>query len=40
MVKLPSMDFNTLAKFIPGSDTLMKAAKELGVATSPVSDKA
>ena len=38
--KLPSMDFNTLAKFIPGSDTLLKAAKELGAVTGPISEKA
>ena len=38
--KLPSMDFNTITKFIPGSDTLMKASKDLGAVTGPIGDKA
>jgi hypothetical protein len=38
--KLPSADFNALTKTIPGSDTYMKAAKDLGAVTGPVGDKA
>ena len=38
--KLPSGDFNALAKAIPGSDSYMKAAKDLGAVTGPVGDKA
>ena len=38
--KLPSTDFNALSKAIPGSDTYMKAAKDLGAVTGPVGDKA
>ena len=38
--KLPKMDFNTITKFIPGSDTLMKASKDLGAVTGPIGDKA
>ena len=38
--KLPSTDFNALAKAIPGSDTYMKAAKDLGAVTGPFGDKA
>lgn len=38
--KLPSMDFNTLTKFIPGSDGFMKAAKDLGAVTGPIGDQA
>ena len=38
--KLPSTDFNALAKAIPGSDSYMKAAKDLGAVTGPVGDKA
>jgi len=38
--KLPSGDFNALAKAVPGSDSYMKAAKDLGAVTGPVGDKA
>jgi hypothetical protein len=38
--KLPSGDFNALAKAIPGTDSYMKAAKDLGAVTGPVGDKA
>lgn len=38
--KLPSVDFNALAKAVPGSDSYMKAAKDLGAVTGPVGDKA
>jgi len=36
--KLSSMDFSTFTKFIPGSDTFMKAAQNLGAVTGPVRD--
>ena len=38
--KLSGMDFNALTKLIPGTDTYMKAAKDLGAVTGPVGDKA
>jgi len=38
--RLSGMDFSTLTKFIPGSDTFMKAAKDLGAVTGPVGDQA
>jgi len=38
--RLSSMDFSTLTKFIPGSDTFMKTASDLGAVTGPVGDKA
>lgn len=38
--KLSGMDFSTLTKLVPGSDTYMKAAKDLGAVTGPVGDKA
>ncbi len=38
--KLPSMNFSTLTKFIPGSDGFMKAAKDLGAVTGPIGDQA
>ena len=38
--RLPAMDFSTLTKFIPGSDTFMKAARDLGAVTGQVGDKA
>lgn len=38
--KLPSMDFTTLTKFIPGADSFMKAAKDLGAVTGPIGDQA
>lgn len=38
--KLPSEDFSALAKAVPGADSYMKAAKDLGAVTGPVGDKA
>jgi uncharacterized protein VcgC/VcgE DUF2780 len=38
--KLSSMDFNSLTKMIPGSETYVKAAKDLGAVTGPVGDTA
>jgi Protein of unknown function VcgC/VcgE (DUF2780) len=38
--KLSGMDFSALTKAIPGADTYMKAAKDLGAVTGPVGDKA
>src|SRR5262245_66282731 len=38
--RLSGMDFTTLTKFIPGSDTFMKAAKDLGAVTVRVGDQA
>src|SRR5262245_66656358 len=38
--RLSGMDFTTLTKFIPGSDTFMKVAKDLGAVTGPVGDQA
>ena len=38
--KMSSMDFNALSKAVPGSDTYMKAAKDLGAVTGPIGDKA
>ena len=38
--KLSGMDFNALTKMIPGADTYMKTAKDLGAVTGPVGDKA
>lgn len=38
--KLSGMDFSTLTKLIPGTDTYMKAAKDLGAVTGPIGDKA
>lgn len=38
--KLSGMDFNAITKLIPGSDTFMKAAKDLGAVTGPIGDKA
>lgn len=37
--KLNGTDFTTLTKAIPGSDTYMKAAKDLGAVTGPIGDK-
>ena len=37
--KLSGMDFNALTKIIPGTDTYMKAAKDLGAVTGPVGGK-
>jgi hypothetical protein len=38
--RLSGMDFNALTKAIPGSDTFMKTAKDLGAVTGPVGDQA
>ena len=38
--KLSGLDFSTLTKLIPGADTYMKAAKDLGAVTGAVGDKA
>jgi hypothetical protein len=38
--RLSSMDFSTLTKLIPGSDSFMKAAKDLGAVTGPVGNQA
>jgi hypothetical protein len=37
--KLSGMDFNALTKMIPGADTYMKAAQDLGAVTGPVGGK-
>jgi hypothetical protein len=34
--KLSSMDFTALTKMIPGSETYMKTAKDLGAVTGPI----
>jgi len=38
--KLNGADFSALTKYIPGSDTYMKAAKDLGAVTGPIKDQA
>ncbi|BCA53054.1 hypothetical protein W02_01940 [Nitrospira sp. KM1] len=38
--RLSGMDFNTLSTFIPGADSFMKSAKDLGAVTGPVGDQA
>ena len=38
--RLSSMDFMTLSKLIPGADTYMKTAKDLGAVTGPIGDRA
>jgi len=38
--RLSGMDFSALTKLIPGSDTFMKTAKDLGAVTGPVGDHA
>ncbi|MBA5866354.1 MAG: hypothetical protein GDA67_06600 [Nitrospira sp. CR1.3] len=38
--KLNGADFSSLTKYIPGSDTYMKAAKDLGAVTGPIKDQA
>ena len=38
--RLPSMDFMSLTKLIPGADTYMNTAKNLGAVTGPVGDRA
>jgi hypothetical protein len=37
--KLPPMDFNTLTTLIPGSEGLMKSAKDLGAVTGPITNQ-
>jgi len=37
--KLPKMDFATLTKFIPGADTFLKTAKDLGAVVGPIGDQ-
>lgn len=38
--KLPSGDFSSLSTMIPGTDSLMKSAQDLGAVTGPIKDKA
>jgi hypothetical protein len=38
--RLSSMQFSTLSQLIPGADTYMKTAKDLGAVTGPVGDRA
>ena len=38
--RLSSMDFSTLTKLIPGADTYMSSAKDLGAVTGPINDRA
>ena len=38
--RLSGMDFTALTKLIPGADTYMKTAKDLGAVTGPVGDRA
>lgn len=38
--KLKAPDFETLTKYIPGTETYMKAAKDLGAVTGPINDQA
>ena len=38
--RLSGMDFTTLTKLIPGADTFMKTASDLGAVTGPVGDQA
>lgn len=38
--KLPSTDFASLSNMIPGADSFMKSAKDLGAVTGPIKDKA
>jgi hypothetical protein len=37
--KLPSTDFSSLSNMIPGADSFMKSAKDLGAVTGPIKDK-
>lgn len=37
---LPGADFSTLTKLIPGADSLMKTATDLGAVTGPITNKA
>ena len=38
--RLSAVDFSTLRQLIPGADTYMKTAKDLGAVTGPVGDRA
>ena len=38
--RLSSMDFSALTKLIPGADTYMKSARDLGAVTGPIKDQA
>jgi hypothetical protein len=38
--RLSSMDFTTLTKLIPGADTYMNSARDLGAVKGPVGDRA
>ena len=38
--RLSGMDFTTLTKLIPGAETDMKTARDLGAVTGPVGDRA
>ena len=38
--RLSGMDFTALTKLIPGADTYMKTARDLGAVTGPVGDRA
>ena len=37
--RLPAMDFTALAQLIPGAESFMKSAKDLGAVTGPVGDR-
>jgi len=36
--KLPPTDFESLTKYVPGTESYMKAAKDLGAVTGPIND--
>src|SRR5262245_39795938 len=38
--RLSGMDFSTLTALIPGADSFMKSARDLGAVTGPVGDQA
>lgn len=38
--RLPGTDFMALTKLIPGADTFMKTARDLGAVTGPIGDRA
>ena len=38
--RLSAMDFTALSKLIPGAETYMKTARDLGAVTGPVGDRA
>jgi hypothetical protein len=37
--RLPAMDFTALTQLIPGAESFMKTAKDLGAVTGPVGDR-